>query len=132
MGFSVTYYESNEDTLEAYLNGVIRDSEQTEKEALEEAGEQVKAYIVKALNKHRRTLAKRYKGRPAMADDVVMNVKNGTAKISGGKKTGTLWHIVNDGNLHSRPLFFMDGALTQMDGNIDRLWDKIDGRLKEG
>lgn len=132
MGLNVTYYESNEDTLEAYLNGVLRDSEQTQDEALRQAGNEVKTYIVRELNRHRRTLAKRYKGRPAMADDVVMNVKNGTAKISGGKKTGTLWHIVNDGNLHSRPLFFMDGALTQMDGNIDRLWDKVDGRLKEG
>lgn len=125
MSFKIDYREDNEDTLEAYLSSITKDSERTEKEILEEAGEKVKEFIVANLNKHRRTLAVRYKGRPAMADDVKVTKSKGKVKISGGKMTGTLWHLVNDGNLHSSPTHFMDGALARLDGSIDKVWDKI-------
>lgn len=125
MGFQIDYREHNQDTLEAYLSSIIQDSEKTEKEMLEEAAEQVKQLVVANLNKHRRALAVRYKGRPAMADDVKIRKTKGSAKIQGGKMTGTLWHLVNDGTLHTIGTHFMDGALTQLDGNIDKLWDKV-------
>lgn len=136
MGFSVQYYEDNEDTLEAYLDRLGKDCELTEDEALKKAAEELKANVVRSLNHYRRPLAIRYKGRPAMADDVKISIrreKSGlkVAKVQGGKRTGTLWHIVNDGNLHSHPLFFMDFALAQLDGNVDALWAKIDVHLKE-
>lgn len=125
MGFKIDYREDNKDTLEAYLSTIIKDSEKTEKEMLKEAAEQVKKYIVANLNKHRRAIAIRYKGRPAMADDVKIRKTKGSAKIQGGKMTGTLWHLVNDGNLHSAPTHFMDGALSRLDGDIDGIWDKV-------
>ena len=37
---------------------------------LKEVGEKIKAFVIADLNKHRRALSTRYKGRPAMADDV--------------------------------------------------------------
>lgn len=125
MGFEINYREDNEDTLETYLSAIADDSNKTQEEVLKEAGEQVKKYIVANLNRHRRALAKRYKGRPAMADDVKVKKSKGTAKIQGGKMTGTLWHLVNDGNLHSTPTHFMDGALAKLDGSIDKIWDKV-------
>lgn len=130
MGFNVDYKESDGDTLGVYLNEIEKDSEKTEKEMLKEAGEELKEYVVANLNKHRRVIAVRYKGRPAMADDVKVYRRTSKwgdkyVKVQGGKMTGTLWHLVNDGNLHSTPTHFMDGALDRLDGSIDRLWDKI-------
>lgn len=130
MGFKVDYKEHNEDTLEAYLTGIIKDAEKTQDDMLKEAAEKVKEYVVANLNKHRRVLAVRYKGRPAMADDVKISIRTGKwggryARVMGGKMTGTLWHLVNDGHLHAMGTHFMDGALARLDGDIDKLWDKI-------
>lgn len=129
MGFNIDYKEYSDDTLEVYLTDIIKDSEITEREMLREASEKVKEFVVANLNRHRRVLSIRYKNRPAMADDVKISVRKGNwggnyAKVMGGKMTGTLWHLVNDGNLHSTPTHFMDGALARLDGDIDKLWDK--------
>ena len=126
MAFNVDYRGSGGDTLEVYLASIEEDSEKTEKEMLKEAGDKVKEYIVANLNKHRRVLAIRHKGRPAMADDVKISIRMGkrgyrSAKVMGGKMTGTLWHLVNDGNLHATGIHFMDGALARLEGSIDQL-----------
>ena len=130
MGFNLDYREYNDDTLEAYLSGILNDSEDTEAKMLKEAGEKVKAFVIADLNKHRRALSTRYKGRPAMADDVKISIRTAPyggryARVMGGKMTGTLWHLVNDGNLHSTATHFMDGALANLDGDIDQVWNKV-------
>lgn len=125
MSFKIDYREYNEDTLSAYLSEIVKDAEKTEEEMLEEAAEKVKDLVVANLNKHRRMIAKRYKNRRAMADDVKITRSRHSMKISGDKMTGTLWHLVNDGNLHSQPTHFMDDALTKLDGSIDKIWDEI-------
>ncbi len=130
MGFNVDYTEKDNNTFEVFLKGISAESEDAEKKMLKEAGEQVKKYVVANLNKHRRVLAKRYKGRPAMADDVKISTRkdrngNLAARVQGGKRTGSLWHLVNDGHLHSQPTHFMDDALKSLDGSIDKTWDKV-------
>lgn len=130
MGFKVDYTEKGGESFDVFLNEITIDSEQAERDMLREAGEQVKEYVVANLNKHRRALAIRYKGRPAMADDVKISIRKAKwggsyARVTGGKMTGTLWHLVNDGNLHSTPTHFMDGALSKLDSDIDNIWDKV-------
>lgn len=125
MGLGIGYTKEDNDSLDVYLKGIIKDGDIAEKEVLEAASEKVKEYIVANLNKHKRSLEKRYKNRPAMADDVKITRRKGTLKISGGVKTGTLWHIVNDGTLHTMGIHFMDGALARLDDSIDGIWDKI-------
>ncbi|HZW98118.1 MAG TPA: HK97-gp10 family putative phage morphogenesis protein [Bacillota bacterium] len=130
MGFKVDYTEKDSDTFEVFLKGISVEGEEAERKMLKEAGEQVKKYVVANLDKHRRALAKRYKGRPAMADDVKVSTRkdrngNLAARVQGGRRTGSLWHIVNDGHLHSRPTHFMDDALKSLDGRIDNMWDKV-------
>lgn len=130
MGFKIEHQQKDNDTFEVFLKSIVTESEQTERDMLKEAGEQVKKFVVANLNKHRRILANRYNGRPAMADDVKISTRkdsdgNMSAKVQGGKKTGTLWHLVNDGNLHSQPTHFMDEALKSLDGAIDKTWDKV-------
>lgn len=130
MGFKINHRENNEDSFDVFLSEIIVDSEEVEKKMLEEAGEKVKEFVVANLNKHRRVLANRYKGRPAMADDVKVSVRLNqygyrVARIGGGKMTGTLWHLVNDGTLHTFGTHFMDGALARLDGTIEGIWNKI-------
>ncbi|CAK7084189.1 HK97 gp10 family phage protein [Tissierella sp.] len=130
MGFKIEHKENDKDSFDVFLSGIEHESKEIEKKMLEEAGERVKEYVVANLNKHKRVLAKRYKGRPAMADDVKVSVitdKNGNkvARVMGGKKTGTLWHLVNDGHLHAMGTHFIDGAMARLDGTIEDLWDKI-------
>lgn len=59
-----------------------------------------------------------------MSDDVV--IKTGKdkygyryAKVSGGKQTGTLWHIVNDGTYKNRATHFMDNAINETKDEIE-------------
>lgn len=129
MSFKIDYKENDADSFDVFLSAIEHESEEIEKKMLKVGGEQVKEYVVANLNKHRRVLAKRYNGRPAMADDVKVSVitVNGrkVARVYGGKKTGTLWHLVNDGTLHAMGIHFIDGALARLDGSIDKLWDEI-------
>lgn len=130
MGFKLDYQEQNKSTLDVFLSSIVKDSEVTEKEMLKDASETIRKFVIANLNKHRRSLAVRYKGRPAMADDVKISVRTSKygekyARVMGGKMTGTLWHLVNDGTLHSKGTHFIDNALTQLDGDMDRIWDKV-------
>lgn len=126
MSYNITF--EDDDGLRVYLTDIVKDAEKTEREMLEETGDQLKEYVVANLNKHRRVLKNRY--RVAMADDVKRTIRTDKwgrkyVSIRGGKKTGTLWHIVNDGHLHSIGIHFMDGALARLDGTMDELWNKI-------
>lgn len=132
MGFKFGYSSKGGDDFEVWVSGIEGESKEAIKEMEKEAAEIVKKHVVANLNKHRRVLAERYKGRPAMADDVIISRRKDRygdlyLRVMGDEKTGTLWHLVNDGNLHSRPTHFMDGALARLDGDIDRLWDEILG-----
>lgn len=130
MGLKVDYTEKDGESFDVFLKEITADSEQAERDMLREAGEQVKEYVVANLNRHRRALTVRYKGRPAMADDVKISIRKDKwggsyARVMGGKRTGTLWHLVNDGNLHSTPTHFMDEALNKLDSDIDNIWDEV-------
>lgn len=64
-----------------------------------------------------------------MADDVV--IKTGKdkygfryAKVGGGKKTGTLWHIVNDGTYKNKATHFMDNVLSESSAEIEMILDQ--------
>lgn len=130
MGYNLKVNEDT-DTLDVFLSEILKESGELGVKTLNAAGEKTKDIIVANLSKHKRALAVRYKGRPAMADDVKLSIRTDKygekyAKVMGGKKTGTLWHIVNDGNLHSQPTHFMDNALKELDGKIDDIWKEAE------
>lgn len=134
MGFKVKYNEeSPQDGLEVMLKDIQVSAEVTEREMLKLAGNRAKEEVEKQLNHIKRADANRY-GRPALADDVKLSIRKNnwgelTAQIKGGKKTGTLWHLVNEGNLYSRPTFFLDAAIRNLDNAIDGIWEKIDRKM---
>lgn len=126
MGFNLT---TDTDTFDVFISGLEGECEELGNRMLKAAGEKAKELIIANLNKHRRVLAVRY--RPAFADDVKLSIRTDKygekyAKVMGGKKTGTLWHIVNDGNLHSSPTHFIDNALKELDENIDKVWNEAE------
>lgn len=55
--------------------------------------------------------------------------KYGYVAVGGGGLTGTLWHIINDGTYRSRATHFIDAILANLDGNADKVFDKISDRL---
>ena len=128
MGLKVNY-EEGKDGLVVFLDGIQVECEKVEREMLQKSGDKVRELVIAELNKHRRVLAVRYKGRPAMADDVSRTTRTSRwgdryVRVGGGRRTGTLWHLVNDGTLHSRATHFMDRALAKLDGDIDKMWDE--------
>lgn len=129
MKFEIKYSEEDGDKLNAFIESLAIEAGETETTMLQKGGDKLKGLVETELNKLRRSVGKRYKGRPAMADDVRRNIRTNkwgqkSVRISGGKKTGTLWHIVNDGTLHTRGTHFMDKALQNMDKDIDKIWDE--------
>ncbi len=127
MSFNITTKDNNE--FHMYMDSIQKDAEMTENQMLEKSGDILKEFVIAELNKHRRIIAERYKGRPAMADDVRKTIKKNKwgesyVSVRGGKKTGTLWHLVNDGNLYSTPTHFMDNAIAKFDNEIDKIWNE--------
>ena len=45
-------------------------------------------------------------------------------RISGSKKTGSKWHLVNDGTYKTAATHFMDNALNASDGEIEAIFDE--------
>lgn len=127
MGYNVTFKQEDEDKLNVFLDSIKIESAEIERNMLEESGDRLKKIVIAELSKHRRMLSKRY--RVALVDDVTRTIRTNKwgekyVSVRGGRATGTLWHIVNDGNLHSRALHFMDAALNKLDNTIDSIWDK--------
>jgi len=113
------------DVLEAFITGIRKDADDIGDNMIKVVGEIARKIVIAELNKHRRVLAVRH--RPALADDVKLSIRKDKfgeryAQVSGGKRTGTLWHIVNDGNLYSRPTHFLDNAMQKLDEAIDEAW----------
>jgi len=72
-----------------------------------------------------------------MSDDVV--IKTGKdkygykyAKVGGGKHTGTLWHIVNDGTYRTKATHFMDRTISETEGEIQAIIDEELRRSLDG
>lgn len=133
MGMDIKFQENNGDSLEAFFNEIIIESEDLEKKMLKAGSEEAEKDLKQELLALKRDGIDRPNGRPALADDIVTVLEKdkwGTksVKIRGGKLTGTLWHLVNDGTLHARATHFMDRVLQGLDSRIDSLWSKAGGK----
>ena len=123
-----------------FINGIVKDVQTVEKNTLNKSAKAIKQAAESNL---RRLQKPRYnkKGylleRPRdvhMADDVVIRTGkdkfgNKVVKIGGGKQTGTLWHIVNDGTFTAKPTHFMDNTINQTATDTEMNLDQELGRL---
>ena len=124
MGISMRYTES--DTLEVALKGIEQASEEVSLEVQKKAGKIIKARVIGELNRIKRSGEK---VASHMVDDVQVITKrdrfgNPLVRIQGGRKTGTLWHIVNDGTYRTRAHHFMDRAVSESEQEIETLIDE--------
>ncbi len=119
--------EMSQETIDFSL--LVKDSEK--------AGENIlkKCAVVVKTNATRRLTALKTKEvkETHMYQDVT--VKTGKdiygypyCKVGGGKKTGTKWHLVNDGTWCSDPTHFMDNAIKDSELEVARI---IDTELKK-
>lgn len=115
--------------LDKFMESILIDVENVGEEALKKCAHVIKAKVEGNLRqlqkKHYNKNGNELK-RPReihMADDVVVKITKDkfghrVAKVQGGKKTGTLWHIVNDGTYKNSATHFMDNAINQSDSSI--------------
>ncbi|SHF13518.1 phage protein, HK97 gp10 family [Tissierella praeacuta DSM 18095] len=125
MSYKIKSTESEE--IEVFLNEIMGVTEEIEERFLKRAAEVVKGNIVRNLNVLRtKTNDPEHKH---MADDVNYRIVKDeygekVARIRGGKKTGTKWHLVNDGTYRSKATHFIDTALKQSDEEIEQIFEE--------
>ncbi len=121
------------DRLDVMLGNLSRDCEKAGIDAQKAGAKVVEKAVVSRLNGIRTKDKKTENTIKHMADDVTINTTKDTfgdtvIRVRGGKKTGTLWHIVNDGTYRSKPTHFMDLALGGVESELNAL---IDEKLKK-
>lgn len=125
----------SEDTvdLSSWLKQIELDTGEYGIEVIDELGDITKKEAEKELKAIERK-DKMYDNRTVhMYQDVVKTKqkKGLVAVVKGGKETGTIWHIVNDGTYRSRPHHFIDRVLNSVEGQIDKVLDKRGAKLND-
>lgn len=125
MSYKVKSIENQE--IEIFFDEIIGATEEAEERFLKRAAEVEKRNIVRNLNVLRtKTNDPEHKH---MADDVnyrIVKDRYGgkVARIRGGRKTGTKWHLVNDGTYRSKATHFIDTAMKQSDEEIEQIFEE--------
>jgi HK97 gp10 family phage protein len=119
--------------IDAFIQSTVTATEEAKNTFLKATAKETKAAVIKHVPKSTPVTLRRGKERTAshvhMKDDVVASVvedkKYGgkMARIRGGRRTGTLWHLVNDGTYRSQASHFIDKAMNDVDDMIDGLLD---------
>jgi HK97 gp10 family phage protein len=120
------------DKMEVELGQIPRESENAGIEIQKKCAKIIKNSVEKRLRSISQKSAhanSKKRRRVHMADDVRTMTKKDKygdiiVKVQGGKQTGTLWHIVNDGTYRSRATHFMDGALADCEAAVESAVDE--------
>jgi hypothetical protein len=117
-----------------FMSAIVVDCDVAAVGAVSDIAEVTKKAVVRRLSAARYSPIKKdgtQGSRPReihMADDVIIKKtrdKYGypVVRVQGGKKTGTLWHILNDGNYGKEGNHFMDNAIADAESQIDSIVD---------
>lgn len=125
------------DKFEVTLGSITRDCERAGLDAQRECAKSIKRAVIRRLEsiKTKDLKAKEEKIINHMCADVKTTTTkdeygDSIIKVQGGKKTGTKWHIVNDGTYRSRATHFMDLALNDVDQELESIINqKLKGAL---
>lgn len=131
MSMKMRYEDS--DKLEVMLGSISRECERVGLDAQKECAEVVKREVVRRLSSIRTSDELTRQRIKHMTDDVQIKTTKDQygdviVKVQGGKSTGTLWHIVNDGTYRSNPTHFMDLALNSVENELEQI---IDDKLRQ-
>ena len=124
------------ENIEVYLDQIEKDLQMTEDEVLKEMKGIVKNHTVEELRKLKRLKKIPEKRGKHMYEDVVASIvkdKYGdkVLRVRGGKNTGTLWHIVNDGTYKQSATHFLDRVITKAEKEFEKLTDSQLGKRSE-
>lgn len=125
MSFKINMDESG--VIDVYLKEIIGATEAAEEKYLRRSAQIMKRNIVRNLKHFKSSIEKA--GYVHMADDVTYSItkdKYGkkVARVRGGRKTGTKWHLVNDGTYKMDATHFMDSAITQTERDLETITDE--------
>ena len=129
MTADIKIYE--EQPFTAWITGIVGDSEEVCIEVVDALGDLAVKESISELKRIQRK-GKLPKARGVhMYQDVrkVKSVKYGYVSVGGGKKTATLWHIVNDGTYRSKAHHFMERVINKLDAEAERIFHEKGKRL---
>ena len=123
------------DELTAFLGRIVTDCAEVEKAALGRCAQILKAAVKRNLKRsgdQKPDLGAKGKSsrrRPHLADDIQSRIVSDSfgykrVRVSGGRKTGTIWHIVNDGTSRSKGTHFMDKSILETEEEIGQVLDE--------
>ena len=121
----------DEQPFTAWITGIVDDSEDVCIEVVDELADIALKESIAELKRIQRK-GKLPKSRGVhMHQDVkkVKSVKYGYVSVGGGKKTATLWHIVNDGTYRSKAHHFMERVINKLDAEAERIFNEKGKRL---
>ena len=119
----------DDESIDVILKDLPQELQITENEYLKIASKILKDSVIKQLETLRtKNNREDYKH---MAENVTSRIVkdefgNKIVRIRGGHRTGTKWHLVNDGTFHSEATHFIDKALESADSELE---DTIDNML---
>lgn len=133
MGIKLSYQDSNEIT--GVVDDILKDLKITKEQALKLMRPRIKRIAVDELRKIRRikNIQKhRYRENGErrrnvhLYQDVITKITKDEygdqiLKVGGGSRTGTLWHIVNDGTYKTQATHFMDRIIEKAEKEFDDL-----------
>lgn len=136
MGYSLVWDGDDgapAESIEVFLKDIVSDCQEVEEKYLRKSAQVMKEKIIENLNHIKRTSINLPEGHQHMANDVIYRIVsdefgNRVARIRGGMKTGTLWHIVNDGTYRTDATHFLDASLQNSEYMIERI---LDSELEE-
>jgi len=109
--------------LENFLDDTVLATEAAKNKFLKKAAKDTKSAVLKHIP---RTVGKRLHSREVrLVDDVQARLVKDKifggerVRVRGGKHTGTLWHIVNNGTYRSKATHFMDKAIADVEAGLD-------------
>lgn len=115
MGIKYTEIESG--SLEVFLSGIEEDASDIGLEIAEKSAEAAKELAIAKLFALKRAGRLPKSRQVHMFQDVKIyrQPSKSRVQVGGGSKTGTLWHIVNDGTYRTKPTHFMDQVIKELD-----------------
>lgn len=120
------------ESFDAWIEGLGKDGVNATISVTEELAELAKKEAIIELHKLKRKGVLPKKRKFHMYQDVVIvsSRRYKRMEVGGGKETGTLWHIVNDGTYRTNATHFMDNVVNRIDAVAEAVWNKAGRKLE--
>lgn len=124
--------DTESEDFNAWIEGIGKDGINATIVVAEELAGLAKKEAIIELHKLKRRGVLPKKRKLHMFQDVVVvsSPRYKRMEVGGGKETGTLWHIVNDGTYRTNATHFMDNVVSKIDAVAEAVWNKAGRKLE--